>query len=175
MSGDRQQCAEAGMDAFLPKPIRRPDLIATLEDIVARFHDGTPAPATATKRPLATPARDAEPPFDAAEMMERFEGSEDVLNEVFTLFRQDMPGRIAALHVAFARQDGMALQHAAHSIKGALATLAAHPARDVAADLEEMGEARSLAGVPEAMVRLDRELARLSLALHDFRPPAAAA
>jgi len=175
MSGDRQQCAEAGMDAFLAKPIRRPDLIATLEDIVARFHAVTPAPAASAKRPLAAHARASEAPFDAAEMMERFEGSEDVLNEMFTLFRQDMPGRIAALHAAFAKEDGMALQHAAHSIKGALATLAAHPARDVAAELEEMGEARSLAGVPDAMVRLDRELARLSLALHDFRPPAAAA
>src|SRR3546814_4308950 len=61
MAGDRQKCLEAGMDAYLAKPVTRWQLLATLARWIAQTpqtpasEDATLAPAVASRPAPAQP------------------------------------------------------------------------------------------------------------------------
>jgi CheY-like chemotaxis protein len=46
MKGDREKCLEAGMDAYLPKPMKAADLKNLLESVLGEGHQPalTPSP-----------------------------------------------------------------------------------------------------------------------------------
>jgi HPt (histidine-containing phosphotransfer) domain-containing protein len=65
-------------------------------------------------------------------------------------------------------QDPTALQHAAHTLKGALGSLAAPVASGIAAELEEMGRTDNIALAPMRLNELEDELVRVFEALEDM-------
>jgi CheY-like chemotaxis protein len=43
MKGDKERCLEAGMDDYVTKPIRVPELLAAIEQIMSLYDRSTPA------------------------------------------------------------------------------------------------------------------------------------
>jgi CheY-like chemotaxis protein len=39
MKGDRERCLESGMDGYVSKPIRREELLETIQNLVRREHE----------------------------------------------------------------------------------------------------------------------------------------
>jgi len=105
---------------------------------------------------------DAPPAIDPAAILSRVAGDMDLLRQVVRVFQQETPGRLAEIRAALSRGDGPTLQHAAHRLKGALATLAAGPASAAAAVLEQLGRAGNLPEATAAYGTLERELGRLA-------------
>ncbi len=105
------------------------------------------------------------PAIDWAEALARMDGDADMLREICGIFREDAPGIRARLAAAAATGDLASLQFAAHSLKGASATLSAGEVATLAGQLEQCaGEGQdeaSRALAAAAIAAFDRVLHEL--------------
>ena len=119
MPGDREHCLAAGMDGYVPKPLRPAELFEIIERLTAPVA-GHPVPPLPLQQEPAI--------LDRKTLWERVDGDADLLREIIELFLADCPERLLELHEALALQDGPALARAAHRFKGALGNISANSA-----------------------------------------------
>jgi CheY-like chemotaxis protein/HPt (histidine-containing phosphotransfer) domain-containing protein len=131
---DRRACLDAGMDAYLTKPVRGTILQRTLQRLLAgeplSSDDEPPAPETV--RPAVVGDRtgldlppDAEDILDPAEVLLRCNHNPDLGARMLLLFAESLPAELEALEAAAAANDAQALARITHKLRGAAATLAA--------------------------------------------------
>jgi PAS domain S-box-containing protein len=155
MKGDRERCLEAGMDDYLAKPIRRKELFAAIERVLA----GRPA---AEPRPPAE-ASPADGLLDAAALLTACDADPSLLGQMIRVFRSDAPRHLARLDAAVHRGDAAELREAAHKLVG-LASAFSGAAADAARRLEQAGAAGDLdgaAGACASLTEMVRELGPL--------------
>jgi CheY-like chemotaxis protein/HPt (histidine-containing phosphotransfer) domain-containing protein len=145
MSGDDQRCFEAGMDAYVTKPVDP----ARLSQALARLTGGVAPP----------------PPFELPTLMAQVAGDEALLRVAVEAFLADLAPMAQALDDALGTSDGVALEVSAHRLKGALLQLAAGPASRRARAVEEHARAKALPLAAAQAPQLHAELERLSAAL----------
>jgi HPt (histidine-containing phosphotransfer) domain-containing protein len=71
-------------------------------------------------------------------------GEPDVLTEILRLFLDDVPRRIETLRAATAAGDAIAVQRAAHSLKGSSGNIGARALYDVCRKLDDTAKAGNL-------------------------------
>jgi CheY-like chemotaxis protein len=135
----RTQCAEAGMNGFLPKPVSFKVLGETLAGL--RLPAAKDAPADAPAAVCAPPLADLN---KAAEMLG---GYEDLLAEVLEVFLADLPAKRSALAGALENGDTAALRLVAHSLKSTCGSVGAFAASQIARRVEDLAAARAAEGV----------------------------
>ncbi len=162
--GDRARCLEAGMVGYLAKPLDGAELRRVLADVVA--------PAAAGAARAAVPA--GPPPGHAVvnlpAALERVGGDRRLLREIADICLASLPGWLAEVRSALAARDGAGLRRAAHSVKGAVASLGGEEAAAAAARLEERGRAGLFDDAGPDLVGLEQALARLGPALRQSEP-----
>jgi CheY-like chemotaxis protein len=159
MKGDRAKCLEAGMDGYVSKPIR-PD--ALFEEI--RKHMKT-ANQSEQSLPPGQAAESQGLVLDTADLLNRVAGDAELLAELVSVFRGDCPQQMQLLRESIGAGDAHPVERTAHALKGALANLGALRARNLAAQLEQMGRGGDLQGAVEVCAALEREIAQLEQAL----------
>jgi len=159
MRGDRERFLEAGMDSYVPKPVRPRDLFEAVE--------GWAAP-TATLESSAPAARPTAEAMDRDPARERLGRDSELLAELAGLFLDECPRLLSDIRSAVARQDGKALERAADSLKGSVANFAAAAAMEAAAALAQMGRQGHLQRAAEACAALEAEIEGLKEALADI-------
>ena len=148
MKGDRERCLEAGMDAYVAKPVRAADLLQAID------------------RLAAPPSRP--PAIDEHALIERLNGDQHLLRELIEVFQADCPRMQEAVRSAIALGDASALRVAAHKLKGSVANFSAQDAQQAALRLENLARQQNLKAAPAAAAILDKELARVRRALKDL-------
>jgi len=144
MSGDRERCAAAGMDGYLPKPI----VPAALFEVV----EGSARPAA---------AGDDTATFDRADLLKRLSGDEDLLADVIKMFVEDCPHRLEAIRGGVERGDAAEIGAEAHALKGAAGNLSAGAVFAAARALEAAAAEGRLDAVGDLCERLTAEADRL--------------
>ncbi len=129
MPGDREKCTAAGMDEYIPKPIRPELLQSTIESFSARF-TGTgqeapqppPRPAGPVP-PKAVPVSAPEDacPVDMERLLEFGGGSDESLRELIELFLKQTTEQIDQMKVGMIGNNGEEVARLAHSCAGASA------------------------------------------------------
>ena len=153
MPEDGRRCVAAGMDGFLPKPLRSRNLRALLDQLAAQ-----PAPAgerpTCDDRPqTGLPAIDLDAALDA------LDGDLATLQRAAAIFLRDLDSRRAALRAACDRGDHETVALVAHSIKGSLMNFSAGPAIAVARALERAARDGRLDEAERLIAPLEIQLA----------------
>jgi two-component system sensor histidine kinase/response regulator len=103
--------------------------------------------------------------FDLEEALSIVDGDEGLFREIADVFIENYPADLSSIQDAIRRGDGAALRAAAHHLKGALAALAAGPARDTAAELEQMGRRADLSHAGRLCTCIEQQLRDLNAAL----------
>jgi CheY-like chemotaxis protein len=154
MKGDREMCLAAGMDAYLSKPLRAPELVATIEQLAnPPDRDGAPAAETA---------------FDLVDALKRVEGDRELLAELVEIFRSESPRMMDDIRLAFRAGDPTRLERAAHALRGSVGSLGARAVGQSASQLETLGRSGSLAGGDALLATLERDVDELERVLQAF-------
>jgi HPt (histidine-containing phosphotransfer) domain-containing protein len=107
--------------------------------------------------------------FDQPEALARVAGEQDLFVELVRSFLEGYEEALKDLKVALDEADKARAMFAAHRLKGVLATLSAHAAHDVAADIEQAAVEGQLEIARTFYGELDRELSRLIPVLHTLQ------
>jgi CheY-like chemotaxis protein len=135
----RQRCMQAGMDAFVSRPVRAGELL----EVIRRLTEVV----------------------DWQQALRGVGDDQELLKELINLFLADCPGLMAEIGGAITRKDAAHLRRRAHTLKGSFSTLGARTAMEVALRLETMGRSGDLTGVEEVWTALEREVERFRAAL----------
>lgn len=156
-TADHDACFAAGMDGYLSKPIDTETLLATVEGSAAAADIAPWAPASAD-------GGDG-PLFDRAALSARLGGDAVLIREVAQMFVEDATGRIDEIRAATEARDAAALRRAAHTLKGAAATIASDRVAADARRLELIGTSGDFALAEAALASLERDGAALLTSL----------
>ncbi len=164
MKSDRERCLAAGVDAYVAKPIRAQELFAA----IARVLPGGTSDGAAPRASTAVDPSPGGAVLDRRTLLDQMGADSGLALEAVRLFRDDARHTLIELRAALTRGDALRLEHAAHRLKGSLATLAAGAAREAAWHVETLGHAGVLDDAEHAVAALERELARLEPELTAF-------
>jgi CheY-like chemotaxis protein len=170
---ERDRCLAAGMDDYLPKPIRAPDLLATLDTwwirppAIPEISPGDLSevgsdPVAPSAPPTTDPART--PPLDPQTIASLRTAIGD-LSPLIEVARLDFPVRLGLLREAVQEKDQASLRGTAHTFAGSLGQLGASEAVRIARALENLAISGQLADAPALVEAFGEELDRVIAAL----------
>jgi PAS domain S-box-containing protein len=141
MKGDREVCLEAGMDAYVSKPVRSWQL---LEEIAAFFPDGVTESATAedsadSQAEASNLQSDNESRWqiDWPAALKVVNGDRELLGEIGQAFLEEAAQIMPELRSSVANGDGTTARRLAHTMKASFRTIGVAEAHDLAFACEQ--------------------------------------
>ncbi|WP_128548631.1 response regulator [Larkinella soli] len=131
----RPRCAQVGMNDFLPKPIQKDQL----EEVLARFLPGIQS--------ASGPSVSTASVVDLNYLEQITFGDTELLNELLTAFRDELPGNRNGLFQALEEESRSTFTHLAHRFQSSLNALAM---LGVAAEMKKLEKNPDL---PESIIR----------------------
>ena len=162
---DRELCLTAGMNDYLPKPIK-PQI---LSDMLIRWLPEENGQARATHPAEVPHAADdgigSPVVFDKNDLLERLVNDQELINVVISGFLEDIPVQIQALKDFVESGDKISAERQAHSIKGAAAIISGQALRATAYEMEKLGKNGDLSAMQKGIRELERQFERLKVEL----------
>ena len=128
MKGDREACIDAGMDHYVPKPIRVSSLMTVFDELM-----------------------DDDDPVDLKRAMETVRGDQSLLHEIIESFRDESVQLDSQIRAAADAARARELQVSAHTLKGACIVIGAQNLIQACGTLEAIGRQQRLDDLPAAM------------------------
>jgi CheY-like chemotaxis protein len=160
MAGDRERCLQAGMDAYVSKPLRVDELFAAIDSLCPPGEAAVASDAD---------VRAAAPGVDAAALQASFNGDAGLVREAAEIFLQDAPSMLARLRDAVGKGEAPRVAAAAHALKGSAGLFAQGLAYQSARRLEERARSGDLTDASAAYATIEADLAQLMDELRQLR------
>jgi len=167
MKGDRERCLVAGMDDYIPKPIRAQQLYEVVSRLTGPGKETEPA-SVFQLADLTRTAEADEALVDLDTALERLGGDQQLLESVVRMFLEECPSMIANLRAAVLHRDAKSLELAGHTLRGLIANFGAATACELAFKLELMGKDGNLTESEAVATALEAELERVIATVTGF-------
>jgi HPt (histidine-containing phosphotransfer) domain-containing protein len=162
MHGDQEKCLAAGMNSYIPKPVRPEALQAALEQFqverLGAMNSNAAAPTPAVTESAST-THDS--PIDIHRLMDFAGDSTENFVELVTLYIKQTSEQLR--QIRFAHQEGVleSVASLSHSCAGASATCGMMTIVPVLRQLEHRALANDLSGCAPLLDSIDREFSRI--------------
>ncbi len=164
LKGDDAKCLEAGMDAYLAKPIMEEELVITIVNVTS-----LPTVAHSAKRTNKNNGKRRKlPVFDMVATLEDYGGDKEFVMSLLSDIVKDCDLQIAEMHRTYESGSNHQLRYVAHTLSGLFALVTAPYARLAAQKLEQAVIINRPATVALALARLKKEAKILRDALQEF-------
>ncbi|WP_027182951.1 PAS domain-containing hybrid sensor histidine kinase/response regulator [Desulfovibrio inopinatus] len=155
MPGFDKRCQEAGINAYLSKPIAIDQLMKTIVDVVQGesiiFQD--------------EPSRSV---IDIKYLVALTGGSDSMVRRICQSYLTHEGEYISAADAAIANYDINELKRVAHSLKSSLSALGAQHGKDIALQVEELARDGDLSGAIDQFLELRKEMAHVAAAIRRY-------
>jgi CheY-like chemotaxis protein/HPt (histidine-containing phosphotransfer) domain-containing protein len=178
LQGDEQNCFEAGMNDFLPKPFK----LTQLQALLARWLPRAGAASSTTTAHESVDARDAAvaPGSDAIDLralqaVRELDptGGMDLVKTILRIFIESAGESVARVENAILALDGGQLAAAAHALKSSTANVGAKTLSDFYRQLEQLGREGRLADARELLIQVRPEHQRAVARMYEILQEAA--
>ncbi len=157
MKGDMERCINAGMDAYLSKPLNPKEVLAAIEYWAFDQMDHIlNDPTMELKRDFDRPD-----PIDLENGLTRLMGEKEMYKALFLEFLVDVDQKYPQLVIMYQDKDFANLSEVAHYIKGAALNLAADPLGAYARELEMKAKAEDTDDMDALIERIGAEILRI--------------
>lgn len=141
LQGDKEKCLLAGMNDFIPKPVKSAIVLQVLQQWLPT-NDNTDEETMV---------------FDEAAMRQRLMNNEDLIRKVIETFSRDMGVQITLLKTAIIDKDFALVALQAHKIKGAAANVSGLSLNALASTIEDASKAEDLGKLLEMLPKIERD------------------
>jgi len=168
MRGDREKCLEAGMDAYVAKPLDVKQLLGLIESVA----EDRGCAETNGHEPHQEEnfGSSSTPIVDYAGAMKRLGDDEELFQEFIVYYDEDARQLVTEIEESIETKATGDLHRAAHNLKGLASNLGAQRVVNASYSLERIGKNDELSKAPEALRLLKSEMERLDAALQNYRP-----
>lgn len=149
MRGDEEVCLQAGMNAYLTKPVRISDLRHALDSWCATNADRL--------RVAAAMGIDRQEPVNEQVTDLQYLGGEELVAELLAEFDLQLEADLVEIETAAKAEDFSELQRLAHRLKGGSTTVGVLPVTHLCIQLEDAAASLNLPQVMRLLERLRRE------------------
>ncbi len=160
MKGDRENCLNAGMDGYVPKPISVKVLLDAIDAVAGNSHTPQRSPesetASASLRALTSSL------VDRQALLVQVDGDTDLLRRMISIFLADAPERLGAIRAAVESNNAESLARLAHRFKGAVSNFSSEAVTHAALRLETLARERDLLNACAAYQHLEHMVERLT-------------
>ncbi|VAX20568.1 sensory box histidine kinase/response regulator [hydrothermal vent metagenome] len=163
-SEDTKNCMEAGMDAYILKPVQRNLLYSTINDLCSAIEPLSERAETADDM-LRWGGAEV---FNHAEALERAGGDIDLLSQMAEAFVEHTGKLMPKIKDSIANLESDALMKGVHAIKGSSATMGAMRVAMIARKLEKAGEAGDYSNAEQHYELLEKELKLFNAELTEY-------
>jgi len=170
MKGDREKCLDAGMDAYVSKPIQVDELMRAMDDLVkdsGQLSSPTSVGNVAQEEGVAAEGMPAEgtPVLETDDLLHRVGNDMGLLSTMVDLYRDDYPQHLEEMRAALDADDSQRLKKAAHSLKGSSANIGGARAASAALAIETLAHDECLDKAAKPIDELVQEIEQLVTAL----------
>lgn len=153
MTGDRDNCLEAGMDGYVAKPIRQRDLYQA----IAKYFPTSPT------------AEAVEVAVDWSEILNATGGDRQVLGDLIATFLQEAPQLLSDLEQGIRAGDTTIVNRAAHTLKSNLKLFGAASVAEIAQRIELLDEKTQWGDIEPLLADLKNRLGLFSAELKSLQ------
>ena len=175
--GDREKCMQAGMNDYLPKPVRPDTLREMIESWAPHFAEAEPSetapggetPATAVDTEMTDQNTDGPPPVDIDKLRDLGGGTDEGLMELVDLYLEQTTGQIEEIQNAITAGNAAEVRRISHSCAGANATCGMDGLVAPMRELERMGDGGDITNAQLQLDKVRSEFVRIGAYLEQFR------
>ena len=167
MRGDREKCLEAGMDAYIAKPLDVKQLLGLVESLSEDRMGRQVGQTSGPNDKSGSGAKNLAGVIDFDGAMKRLGNDEDLYREFVGFYDEDARKLLSKIEQSAEAGNATALRHTAHSLKGLAANLGAVEVVEASLFLEKAGAdqlfeelPKRLADLRTAMQRADQVLSK---------------